>query len=271
MGREAYKTTSGLLDDFDFWIAESWFATDKRFGGGRDPILHLRGQALIDGEVVDEEETLLYGCGQGWKVANGGQAVTHTAGKTNFTDASNIGKFLDALDELGDEPLDTLGERGSPTDAEVYLGIGLHMERKEFTFKDRKTGETTTYEVALPTAFLGFADSEAPAAAPAKPSGAPKKATGAAKKATAPAKKAAPTASAPAKAPAKKKAATENDLRAAVVEYAAVYEATEHAEFVDAVYDPEYFNRVAELNQDEQLAAEILDPESELWAEAHPS
>lgn len=269
MGREAYKTTSGLLDDFDFWIGESWFATDKRFGGGRDPILHLRGQALIDGEVVNEEETLLYGCGQGWKTANGGQAVTHTAGKTNFTDASNIGKFLDALDSLGDEPLDTLGERGAPTDAEVYLGIGLHMERKDFDFKDRKTGESTTYQVALPTAFLGFADQEAPAAAPAKASGAAKKATGAAKKATAPAKKAA--APAAASAPVKKKAPAANDLRAAVVEYAKIYDATEHASFVDAVYDPEYFDRVPELNQDEQLAAEILDPESELWAEAHPS
>lgn len=274
MGREAFKTSSGLLDDYDFWVTESWYAKDKRFGGGADPILHLRGQALIDGEVVNEEETLLYGCGQGWEIQNGGQSVSHPTGKINFTEASNIGKLLNALNDLGAEPLDTLSERdATPLDAETFLGLGLHMERQQFSFKDKKTGETNTYEVPLPTAFLGFADADEPA--PKKAGGAKKAAPAAkaapASKAAAPAKKAAaPAAKAPAsKAAPKPKPKAADDLRDAVVEYAKVYEADDHAVFVDAVYDPEYFPRAEELQLDEELAAEVLDPDSALWAEAH--
>lgn len=283
MGREAFKTTSGLLDDYDFWVESSWFAKDKRFGGGADPILHLRGQALIDDEVVNEEETLLFGCGQGWEITNGGQGVTHPSGKTNFTDASNIGKLLNALNDLGDEPLDTMATKGGPTDAEVFLGVGLHMERKPFSFKDKKTGETNTYEVPLPTAFLGFADTDEEATpAPAKkaaPGAAKKAATPAAKKAAAPAKKAAAPAAPTKKAagevkkgaakPAPEPEPEESDLRADVVEYAKLYTADEHAAFVDAVYDAEYFPRADDLQLDEELAAEVLDPDSALWAEAH--
>lgn len=275
MGREAYKTSSGLLDDYDFWVESAWFAKDKRFGGGKDPILHLRGQALIDDEVVNEEETLLYGCGAGWEITAGGQGVTHPSGKTNFTDASNIGKLLNALDDLGAEPLDTMAEKGNPTDAEVYLGVGLHMERQQFSFKDKKTGESNTYEVPLPTSFLGFADADEEKPAKVAPGAAKKAATPAAKKAAAPAKKATPApakkaAGAVKKGPAKKEAEPEgDDLRDAIVEYAKMYEVGEHAAFVDAVYDEEYFPRADELQQDEVLAAEVLDPDSALWAEAH--
>lgn len=275
MGREAFKTASGLLDDYDLWVESAWFAKDKRFGGGKDPILHLRGQALIDDEVVNEEETLLYGCGQGWEITNGGQGVSHPSGKVQFTNNSNLGRLLDALDELGNEPLDTMAERGNPTDAEVYLGVGLHMERQQFTFKDKKTGESTQYEVPLPTTFLGFADADS--AAPAKAASAPKKAAGtpAKKAATPPAKKAAAPGAKKAGAPAKKGPAKkveepeEGNLRTDVVEYAKLYTADEHAQFVDAVYDADYFPRADELQQDEVLAAEVLDPDSQLWADAH--
>lgn len=274
MGREAFKTSSGLLDNYDFWSSEAWFAKDSRFGGGRDPLLHIRGQAIIDGEVVNEEETLLYGCGQGWEINNGGQSVSHPSGKVNFSNASNLGKLLDALGALGDEPLDTMAEKGNPGDADVYVGIGVHIERKEYTFRDRETKQETKFEVPLPVAFLGFAETEeASAPAPAKASPAAKKAAPAkpaapaAKKATAPAKKA----SAPVKKGATKPAPepAEDDLRTAVVEYARIYDATEHAQFVDAVYDAEYFPRVEELQMDEELAAEVLDPDSSLWTEAH--
>jgi hypothetical protein len=138
--------------------------------------------------------------------------------------------------------------------------------------------------VPLPTAFLGFADTDEEATpAPAKkaaPGAAKKAATPAAKKAAAPAKKAAATPAAPAKkaAGAVKKGAAkpapepepeESDLRADVVEYAKLYTADEHAAFVDAVYDAEYFPRADDLQLDEELAAEVLDPDSALWAEAH--
>lgn len=265
-----WGVVSGLLDDFDLIVNEAWWATDPRFGEGKSPLLHLRGQATVDGAVVDEEAELLFGTGDGWKAGKGGENVTHPSGKTKFTDSSNAGKLVQAILELGPDVAAVLKEKGKPTEAETWRNTSWHFERKTFTFKNRKTGEMTEYQVALPTSFNGLTDSDAPAA---KPTAATKKA---ASTAAAPSRKAkaeeaeeAPAAAAPSR---KGKAAGGNsELRAYVIAFAKQFGPDEHGDFVDNVYDKDVMpaDKLEEIQADEALGIEIMDETGKLWAEAH--
>ena len=236
----SWKTGSGLLDDYDFHIEEAWFGTNEKFGDS--VLLNLRGPAFQDGEEVEDEHTILLSCGDGWTPGKGGTVATHSAGKSNFTKNSNIGRFIDSLVALGDDVIDELQGRGETYQADTWMGLQLHIERQEFSYTDRKTKETRTYEVPLPTDFLGVGEAE--------------------KKA--PAKKAAAK-----KAPAKRRARTKksgDDLRDAVMTFAAQWE--EHSDFLEAVYDESEFSRAGELEDNEDLAAEILDDEGDLWTKS---
>lgn len=259
---DSWKTTSGLLDDFDHEWREVWFGTDARFGEGKTLLLVARGPAFIEGEEVDEEHTLFYSCGDGWKEAKGGREAKHSSGKTSFTDNSNIGKLIDRLVELGPEIIKELKARGETFQADTFEGLRFHMERKKFQFKNRKTGEASEYEVVLPTDFLGVVDGEAVA---------PKKATGASKRAAAkPAEE--EEAEPPKKATGVTKKATgaktapKESLRDAVVKFAVPYE--EHASFVTDVMDPDVFPRAEEIQEDEELANDILDEDGSVWTDA---
>lgn len=259
---DSWKTTSGLLDDFDHEWAEVWFGTDARFGEGKTLLLVARGPAYVDGEVADEEHTLFYSCGDGWKEAKGGREAKHASGKTSFTDNSNIGKLIDRLVELGPDIIKELKGRGETYQADTFEGLKFHMERKKYQFKNRKTGEASEYEVVLPTDYLGTIedagskktttrkpaaststddDDEEATAKPAKPSGVTKKAGGA-------------------------KVAPKESLRDAVVKFAVPYE--EHASFVTDVMDPDVFPRADEIQNDEELANDILDEDGQVWADA---
>lgn len=242
----SWKTSSGLLDDFDFDVQEAWFDTNPKMGGGKTLLLHLRGEAFQEGELVDDEHTLMYSCGDGWKAAKGGQQATHPAGKDTFTNASNMGKLIDHLVGLGDDVLAELSSRGESYEAPTWQGLRLHIERKTYSFKDRETGEQREYEVALPTEFLGVLDDEEEE-----------------KPAKKPARKPAAKSKPKPKPRGKKKA---DDLRDAIVEFAAGYE--DHGEFVADVFDAEIFDRADELTEDEELSNEVLDEDGDIWTES---
>ena len=241
----SWQTSSGLLDDFDFKAEEAWFDTHPKMGDSL--LLHLRGEAYEEGELVDDEHLLLFSCGDGWKAGKGGQIATHPAGKDTFSNSSNIGKLIDALVGLGPDVVEELSSRGESYEAETWQGINMHIVRKTFSFKDRQTGEERTYEVPLPTEFHGFGEAEEEEEKPKKG-----KAKGKGKKA--PAK---------GKAKGKSKAKKGNGLRDAVIEFASEYD--DHGEFVADVFDEEIFDRAEELTEDEELSAEVLDEDSELW------
>lgn len=235
MARSSWQTTSGLLDDYDQIFEEVWFGTDERIGDGKTCLLAVRGPALQDGEVVDEEHLTYYSCGDGWKPAKGGEEATHPQGKTAFGDQSNIGKLIDSVVALGDDVLETLAARGETYEAATWRGLKFHIERKQFSFKDRATGETRTYEVALPTAFLGVEGEDEKPKRVAKPS----------------------------RRPAKR---AKGSLRDEVAKFAAEFE--DHGDFIDAVFDPDEFPRADDLQADEELSNEVLDPDSALWVDS---
>lgn len=254
-----WKTTSGLLDDFDIDVNEAFFGTNPKFkdrDGNLITLLHLRGPASQEDEngemtVVDEEQTLLYGTGPGWEIQEGGQSVAK-AGSDNFSNQSSIGRLVDAVIALGPEVAVQITGRGHPREAATWEGTRWHMQRKPFEFKDRNSGQMNKYEVVLPTAYLGLVEEAAPAKAGGKKATAgTKKAAPAAKAAPAPKKKAAP-------------AASDNGLRAAIVSWANEYEFEDHGQFVNTVLNADYFPRADELREDEELSDEVLNPDSEL-------
>lgn len=280
MPKGSWKTSSGLLDDFDFSIEEAWFGTAEKFGDA--VLLHLRGIAEqeVDGEmvVVDEEHTLLYGLGDGWEVAAGGTAVTHSAGKTTFTNNSNIGRLIDSIVGLGGEVVEEMEGRGDTYQAETWIGLKFHIERRQFSFRNRETGEQVSYEVPLATDFLGtFEPEEEVAPKKGKKSSTRGSAKAGAKAGTkAGAKRGRKPAAedededeeeeAPPPKKGKRGKKQENPLREAVVAFATEYE--DHASFVEDVFDPDEFDQAEELQEDEELSADVLDEDGSVWQEA---
>lgn len=255
---ESWGTDSGLPDDIDFYFDECWFGKNPNAtGDNKDRTsFAIRGEASRDGEMVEEELTIFYSLGDGWTATGGGTKVGHANGKTRFMDSSNMGRLIQAIVGLPDA-LEVLRERGGETfEVETWQGLGFHLEREDRKWTDKSGTERTT-STLLPTGFLGVREDGgakkaggATKKAAAKPAAATKKATGAAKK-----------------PPVKKKVA--NDLRDDIVAYAKEYAEDDYETFSEAVFDPEYFPRANELNEDEDLTNELLDPDNEIWTEAH--
>lgn len=259
--QDSWGTSSGLLDDYDHFWEEVWFGYNDNYQEGKVLLLHVKGPASQDGEVVDEELLTMYSCGDGWQAADGGEKAVHPSGKTMFSNNSNAGKLVDRIIEIG--AVDILRDKGQPYEADAWRGLTVHIERQEFSYKDRKTGEERTYEVALPTEVLDSEEDEKP-------------------KKRAPKKAAAPKSRSRSRAKDDDEDEDEDEtpkprasrsrkkpLRAEVIAFAAEFDEDDHGSFVEAVYDPKEFKRANEIDDDADLSDEILDPDSELWAEAH--
>lgn len=271
-----WEVGSGLLDKFSMLIKEAWIAKDDRPNvANPGTVLKLRGEAIIDDEVVDPEQTIIYGMGDGWKPAKNGREAVNEAGKMIFNKNSNIGRFVAALIALPGLK-DAMEERGyQPFHADAYQGLDLFFERKEFTFTDRKTGEVSTYEVLLPTAFNGIEDVDGVDVSPdkgqvVKPAG---RGRGRAKAEEAAEPEEAPKAASSGRGRGRKAAggATKVDnsqLRDAITLFAADFEDDAHAEFVSAAFDtndPDGFPQAEELSADAELSADVLDQNGSIW------
>ncbi len=232
------ERSTGLLDNYDHHWEEVWFGTNENYGNGEIVLLVVRGPAYQDGEIVQEELQTFYNLGNKdrWKIAKGGDEADLVSGAP-YKDSGFV-RLIDAAFELGEDVQKMIRDRGEPNQADTWRGLKWHIERKDFPWKNRRTGEEGITEVPLPTAFLGTIDDEEEPKKKAAPKGRAKGRTGGRKK----------------------------PLRKAVVEFASEFE--DHADFIDAVFDADEFDRADELQDDEELSNEVLDPDGDLWAEA---
>jgi hypothetical protein len=250
---DPWETTTGLLEEFDFEAKDGWFGFDDTYNEGKSLLFKLRGIATIDGEIEDDEHVLRYGCGDGWQDAKGGDEAKHKAGANQFNNKTAMGYLIDRFKELG--AVDMLRERGKPTQAATFAGLNMHMKREAVnTFTPKGQTEAVTQYVTLPTEIL-----EAVKATKAKASSA--RSRRAKKDEDEEEEEEAPKPTRTRKPRAKKKT-----LRDEVVEFAADFDS--HEDFVSAVFDPDEFDKAEEAEEDEELAEEILDAESELWEES---
>ena len=262
---KSFETTSGLLEEYEMTISECWFGKDPNYQEGKATIFVIRGEAELDGEVLDDEKQVFYSLGDGWEPDNDGDAATHNAGKTQFNSSSNMGKFIAAAVETGKDLIAELESRGSEAyEASTWQGLRFLFNRKRFTFKDRNTGEEREYFVELPVEFLGAEDSgkkkrAARSSTTAKPATRRRKAADTEEVEEAPA---------PARRRRSSKSGVDEKLRAAVVEFAAEWE--EHGDFMNAVLDPDEFDQADALQDpaNEELLNDILDEAGSIWTES---
>lgn len=269
-GKSSWDTTSGLIDEYEMTIEECWFGKPPNYREGKQTVLVIRGEAELDGELLDDEKENYYSLGDGWDPDNGGESAAHGSGKTQFNENSSMGKLIRATVGLGDEVVEELKSRGETYEAATWQGLRFLFQRKEFTFKDRKTGEENTYAVELPVEFLGVDEevAEKPKAkAPAK-----KKAASTRRKAKAEVETDDdPEAEVEDETPAPKKGRrkkAEGGLRAKVVAFAAEWDDDSHSDFMEAVLDPDEFDDAGAVQADEELLNDILDEDGSIWTES---
>lgn len=142
---DPFTAETGLIDDFDFSIAEAWFTTDAGYNNGETLLLKLTGNT----DNPDQPETTLqYSCGSGWEAEdNGKRAVREDGKRRRFNQSSGIWKLTEAA--MNADAGDELRKRGTPMEASMWVGLKFHMKRVEQGEGDFKTTRP------LPVAFLG--------------------------------------------------------------------------------------------------------------------
>lgn len=243
LDKAAWGTDSGLLDAFDFTAEETWFGSNPESDFPDVVYLFMRGPAIIDEEMVDEEYVIRFSTGKNWEVIDSGEGVENATGSIRFQSRSGMGELVTAI--VGTKTVEglidkypaleeALADRGNPTEAATFKGLGFSFERVEHSFKDRDTQEDRTYSRLVPIAFLetkgkGKAKAKGKTKADAAPSNAA--------------------------------------VKRAVKKFAADFEENEFDDFVDAVLD------VDEFPQAEEISAEvkewILDKDEGLWSDLH--
>ena len=245
----SWQTQSGLLDDYDFDVTEAWFGEDEENDDDRI-FLFLRGRAETDDGEVDDEHRERYSTGANWEAVEDGEQIENAANKEQFNRNTGMGRLIDTLVELGDDVAQALAERGEAYVAATFNNVTMHMTRRIVSkWTDDDTGEDLQWELALPTS-VDF-----------NSSGKKKKSKGGGSKKGSKAKSGGKS---------KAKAKGKKSLRDRVVGFAAKFGEDEHDKFIDEVLDEETWSAASDIYDNDELHAEVLDPDSDLWDEAHP-
>lgn len=174
MARSDYANaeSSGGLRNFVLTVTNAFFAVDPNYSakvGADTHFLHWEGTSDVESYPVMDST----GFHPKWSLdtdfmsADGGKTVISQSGK-----GERVGKAYgrmckaaaDLTEHLAGTPEDFL-EKGSPLDASIWVGTMWRMDDVEFGSGQYKTTQL------MPVEFVGFADSGAPASAPAAATG----------------------------------------------------------------------------------------------------
>lgn len=231
----SWDTTSGLLETFQIDVKEAWFGTNDKYQSGKTLLLNFKGSASVEGDVVDPEHHIWFGCGDKWKAGQGGAVAVNTAGAEKFQEQSGLGKLIDGIKDLDPEMRDQMMGRGETYESDTWVGLIIDLDRqKTGEFKDKATGEMRERYDYIPQA-LAISDDTDSAPAPAAKSN-----SGGGKAAAA-------------------------KLRVAVKKLAADYD--DNDDFVTAVLDADVFDQASAVEENEELLDAIID--GSIHAEAH--
>ncbi len=217
----SWDTSTGLLDLFTLEVNEAWFGQNDKFPNNL--VFNLRGNAIVEGEVVDPEHTELFTCGEAWKDGQGGAVAVSTSGAEMFNANSKIGRLIDSIKALGSDAA-FMADRGESFEATSWVGVSFDLERNKIGSFETDEGETKEITAMLATGIREMGETAAPASeTPATAN------TGGSSKAL----KALLTALA--------KKTDDNDA------------------FVAAALDPDEFKKAGELEANEELLDAVLD------------
>ena len=235
----SWETTSGLLEEYTFKVKESWFGPNEDSDRDAEKIyLNLRGEATVDGELVEEEHTERYSTGKNWEVVEDGAEVENATGKNKFNENTGIGRLINAMVSCGDddEVAKYLQSKGEAYEANTFNGLNMDMERMLASEFETDDGETVRWFLSLPVDIK------------IKSKKVKKDGSGKAGRA---------------------KGKDISSLRSDIIEFAKEFGEEEHDAFVDQILDDDVFADASKIEEDDELHAEVLDPDSKLWAVAH--
>jgi len=155
-----WETESGFLEEADFWIEKAHFGFMEEYASeyGNPTLLIWRGFSPDTGR----EHRIIWPLGAGWEAVDDGKRCHHPR-RQKFVRTSIYGRLLDrCMKELGEECKKTLIERGLPTEAKVWEGLGFRMVVEEFEYAgllEERGGKTRHL---MPVAFLGVKEKVAP-------------------------------------------------------------------------------------------------------------
>ena len=237
--KSSWETTTGFMEDFGFKVEDAWFGVDEESDFDTEKVyLFLRGDAYdnIENETTEDHVEKL-SIGKGWEVVEEGAEVEHPAGKTQFHQNSALGHVIDALVGLGNKETEYLASKGEAYQASTFENLDMQMIRTHVGDIDQDDGGVFKWYLNLPTSLkIKKAKKGGKGKAPSSKSKKPVKVSG---------------------------------LRAEVATFMAEFETDEHVEFVDQVLDDEVFPSANSILDDDDLHADVLDPESDMWVKAH--
>ena len=241
MGSETWETTSGLLDDFTLQVEEAWFGEDEENDDER-LYLFLRGTAT-DSDDGDESEDYRerFRAGQNWESVDKGAGAENATGKQKFNKNSGIGRLIRSM--VADEDTATaLAERGDANQAETYIGLTIHFVREEQQPFENDDGEMIEWNI-LQAVEVEFPKAKAKGK---------KKGKGGSGKAD----------------KGKKKGEGGGGLKKTVIAFAGLFDDDEHTTFVEQVLDTDTFPAAPDIEDNDELHADVLDDEGEVWTKA---
>lgn len=249
--RDSWATESGLLDNYDMVVDEAWFGQDPSSDDDERIFLFLRGDAVDEEGEEHEAHTERYSTGKNWEVVEDGAEVENATGRHKFNQNAGIGRLINALVALGEKEATFLSERGDTFESKTYKGLKLHMESREVSKWTNDDGDEVVWRLNLPTKI-------------------DMKKGGKGGKGKASRSDDTPTdTKAKGKADKKAKTSKPSGLRAAILEFAAQFAEDEHDEFVDQILDDSIFDKADDILDNDELHAEVLDPDSDLWTSSH--
>lgn len=248
--QSSWDTETGLLDNYDFVVEEAWYGEDEEADEPSDRIyLFLRGEGTDDEGEIHEEHTERYSTGKNWEVVSGGKAVENAAGRKLFNQNAGVGRLINALVALGKSEAKFLQTRGIPTKAKTFRGLKMHMVNRVVSEWVNDDGEDVKWYLNLPTSLKTKGGKKTKSKS--------KGGQGKANRSTTKEKKTS------------KKGAKTSGLRAEIATFTEQFKVDEHDEFVDQVLDTDVFANADKIMDDDELHAEVLDPNSDLWNNSH--
>ena len=166
MGREAFTTESGGLDDYVFTVTDAYFAVVPGYRDGTDWFLHWVGTTDSEGQPIMDRDGYhpSWRLGDGWESVDGGKTVKHPIETKQFNSQGPMGELTDRIAVITDgaDPDPLFGDAIDPRYSEWYVGMSFRIVQEDRTYNidgvERKSRRP------LPTEYLGMGEVAAPAA-----------------------------------------------------------------------------------------------------------
>ena len=156
---------SGLPESMILHATTAEFTRHATYNSAKTLVLLVRGDAEevrdANGDPIEgydiSENPLIFPVGPGWETFDDGETCEHEQGKETPHENSGVSVLTQALVDLGLED-DILTRGDSMTQAAIFRGWDLYLERKEFDFGMSKDGQPMKTSRMLPTKVLGAAE-----------------------------------------------------------------------------------------------------------------